>query len=134
MKKQAKTKLTATPPDDAQLQTNVLLEEMNQGIKTIGEQHGTIIRRLDGIDAKLSQHDEELQIIKATVRASSSELKSVKIAVNELDTKVEKLEAKVTDNSGQIKGLQAGQQEINRKLDTVIADHEQRLQKFEAVR
>lgn len=134
MKKQAKPKPTVTPQDDTQLQTRVLLEEIRSEVKIVGEQHGTVIKKLDNIDAKLSQHDEGLQIIKVTVRSNSGELKSVKLSVNELDGKVESLDAKVADNTSQIKELQAGQQEINRKLDTVITDHEHRLQKLETVR
>lgn len=99
MKKKTIKPTKSTPEYDSQRETRVLLEEMNHGIKTIGEQHGTIVKRLDNIE---------------------SELNSVKMAV--------------MDNSLETKALKTGQQEIKQKLDTVIADHEQRLQKLEAIK
>ena len=132
MKKQTKAK--TVPTDDSSLETRILLEEMNKGIKTIGEQHGTIIKRLDTIDSKLSQHDEELQIIKAVVHANSSELKSVKTAVMEVDTKVSKLDTHAEKLEGRVGRIEDCVTKIDSKLDTVTTNHEQRLQKLEAVR
>jgi len=118
MPKQSKVK--TTPQDDSQLQTRILLEEMNKGIKTIGEQHGTIVQRLDGIESKLSQHDQRFDKIEST-------LNSVKNAVMEVDTKVSKLEGRV----GRIEDCVT---KIDSKLETAVTNHEQRLQKLEAVR
>ena len=116
MKKQGKSKSTKqaklTPEYDSQRETRVLLEEMNQGIKTIGEQHGSIVKRLDNIESKFSQHDQESQIIKSVVQTNSSELKSVKLAIKDIDDRTQRIE---------------------KKLDVVTTDHEQRLQKLEAV-
>ena len=88
---------------DSGRETGVLLEEINLGIKTIGEQHGTIIKRLDNIESTLEQHAQELQIIKAAVHANSSELNnvksevnSVKMAVMEVDAKVNKIDNRLT--------------------------------------
>ena len=97
---------------DSQRETRVLLEEMNQGIKTVGEQHGGIVKRLDNIESKLGQHDQELQIIKSVVQSNNSELKSVKLAVKDADDRTQRIE---------------------KKLDTVTTDYEHRLQKLETV-
>lgn len=112
MKKKTAQKTKPTPGYDSQRETRVLLEEMHHGIKTIGEQHGSIVKRLDNIESKLSQHDQELEIIKSVVQANNSELKSVKLAVNDLDARTERIE---------------------KKLDVVTSNHEQRLQKLETV-
>jgi len=95
----------------------MLLEEMNQGIKMIGEQYGTIVNRLDNIESTLGQHTQELQIIKATTQTNNSELKSVKMAVMEVDVKVNKLEKRT--------------ERIEQKLDTNISQNEGRFKRIE---
>lgn len=72
MKKQ--TKPNTNQQDDSQIETRILLEEMNKGIKTIGEQHGTIIK-------KLEEHDRRFD--------------RIEMAVKEVDAKVDRLEKKL---------------------------------------
>lgn len=80
MKKKTTKAISPTSEYDSQRETKVLLEEMNKGIKTIGEQHGTIVKRFDNID---------------------SQLNSVKMAVMEVDAKVSKLNTKLDTNISQ---------------------------------
>jgi len=102
MKKKKTTKQAiAVREYDSQRETRVLLEEMHRGIETIGKQHGSMAARLDRIESKLSQQDQELQIIKANVHENTSELKSVKTAVMEIDAKVDKLNTKFDTNISQ---------------------------------
>jgi peptidoglycan hydrolase CwlO-like protein len=98
-------KIKSTPEYDSQRETRVLLEDIHSEVKTVVEQHGSIVKKLD-------EHDKRFDRME-------SELTTVKMAV--------------MDNSRDIKELKTGQQEIGQKLDTVIADHEHRLQKLETV-
>jgi ABC-type transporter Mla subunit MlaD len=104
MRKQTKAK--PVPADDSQLQTRVLLEQIDQNVKVVAEQHGSIVKRLDNIESKLGQHDQRFDKIEST-------LNSVKNAVMEVDEKVTRVE---------------------HNLETAVTNHEQRLQKLEAVR
>ncbi|MEW5758161.1 MAG: hypothetical protein AB1755_01630 [Candidatus Omnitrophota bacterium] len=106
MKNKKNTKLEKPSVEyDSQRETNVLLEEMNKGIKLIGEQHSSIIR-------KLEEHDKSFLRIE-------SELNSVKMAV--------------MDISHQVNGVKIKQEETYKKLSTVIDNHEQRLTKPEVI-
>ena len=100
----------ASPEYDSVREQTVLLEHMNQSIKTIAEQHSSIIEKLDQHSEKLDQHSKDLSVIK-------SELGSVKLAVKDVDQRTIKLEA--------------GQQRIEQKLDVVTTGHEQRITKLE---
>ena len=100
----------ASPEYDSVKEQTVLLEHMNQSIKTIAEQHSSIIEKLDQHSEKLDQHSKDLSVIK-------SELGSVKLAVKDVDQRTIKLEA--------------GQQRIEQKLDVVTTGHEQRITKLE---
>ena len=53
MKKKPSKQTLPTFEYDSQRESRVLLEEMDKGIKTIGEQHGTIVKRLDNIEPNL---------------------------------------------------------------------------------
>ncbi len=114
---------------DSIRETRVLLEEMNQGIKMIGEQHGSIVKKLEEHDKRFDTMESELIIVKTglgivkselgtvktdlgivkfelgTVKTDlgtvKSELKSVKMAVMEVDAKVNKLNSKLDINISQ---------------------------------
>jgi len=92
MPKKPTKKAEPTQEYDSQRETNILLEEMNKGIKSIAEGHAGLNQKIDKV---------------------SSELMYVKQAVFDVGDKVDKLE---------------------KKLDTVTTNHEDRIQKLEAVR
>jgi len=138
MKKKLTKQTSPTSEYDSQRETRVLLEEMNKGIKTIGEQHGTIVKRLDNIEPNLGQRDQELQIIKttahtikATVHANASELNSVKMAVMEVDVKVNKLDTRLTSVEISVGGLEKCTERIEQKLDTTISQNEEKFKLIE---
>lgn len=60
-----------------------LLENMNEGIQLIAEQHGGIITRLDSIDVRLDGID--------------SRLDGIDVRLDNLDSKVDRLQGDVTD-------------------------------------
>ena len=120
-KKKPSEKLNNVPPEyDSAREQTVLLEEMNQSIKTIAEQHGSIVEKLD-------QHSKDLSIIK-------SELDTVKMATLDNSHRIKKLEQGQEKLEQGQEELKDGQQRIEQKLDIVTADHEQRITKLEAVR
>ena len=109
MKKQTKPK--TTQPDDSQMQTRVLLEEIRSEVKVVGEQHGTIVKRLDGIES-------ELKSVKMAIMDNSLEITSLKTETKELKTGMQE--------------LKSGQEEIKQKLDTAISQNEERFKRIEA--
>lgn len=126
MKKKSNKNSKPIPKYNSERETRVLLEEMNQSIKTIAEQYSAIVDRLDKIDERLQKHDavrfklewgiETLQNRVGTIDAKldriGGELKTVESAVKDVDVRVSTIE---------------------KKLDTVTTDHEDRLRKLETV-
>ncbi|MFH1777797.1 MAG: hypothetical protein ABH952_09620 [Candidatus Omnitrophota bacterium] len=93
-----------TPKISEERETRVLLEEIRSSVKTVAEQVGTI-------------KEEILSEVKSEIGQVKSELDIVKMAVME--------------NSRKISDLKSGQERIEQKLDTNIANHEQRITKIE---
>lgn len=107
-KKPAKKPVTTplpTPAYDSGRETRVLLEEVNKNVKIVAEQHGSIVTKLEEHDNRFERMESELGTVK-------SELGSVKHAVLDTSRRVNKLES---------------------KLDTVITDHEKRIENLESV-
>lgn len=116
-KKKPGEKVEYTPEYDSERETRVLLNRIGSDVKIVAEGHGTIIRRLDELDSELTS-------VKTAVMDNSRELTSVKKAVMDNSREIKDLK---TD----VKGLKTGQERIEQKLDTTLADHEQRLTKVE---
>ena len=57
-------KETAGHIEEAKRHLTVLIEDTNDGVKLIAEQHGLIIEKLDKHEVILNQHSETLEIIK----------------------------------------------------------------------
>ena len=106
MAKKAGKKIKPTPEYDSERETRVLLEQIDQSVKTVAEQHGSIVK-------KLEEHDGRFDKIE-------SELDSVKMAVIE--------------NSRGIRENSAKIDRVEKKLDTVTSDIEKRVRKLEVVR
>ena len=109
MRNQSKEK-RITSATDSERETRVLLEEVRSDVKTIAEQHGSIMTKLkehDGrfvrIDQKLEQHD--LQFLK-------------------MDHRFDKLEKRFT-------GLEQRFDRLDNQFVAVITDHESRLKVLE---
>ena len=102
MRNQSKEK-RITSATDSERETRVLLEEVRSDVKTIAEQHGSIMAKLkehDGrfvrIDQKLEQHD--LQFLK-------------------MDHRFDKLEKRFT-------GLEQRFDRLDNQFAVVITDHD----------
>ena len=104
-KKPTKTK-PSTPEFDSERETRVLLEKISSDVKTVAEGHSSLVKG-----------QEEIK----------SELSTVKAAVWEIDTKVKGIDTKVNEIGTRLK-------KVEQKLDSVTENHEQRIQKLEAVR
>lgn len=50
-----------TPEYDSERETRVLLEKMNQGIQTVAEQHGSIVKKLEQHDGQFEKLNKKLE-------------------------------------------------------------------------
>ncbi len=108
MPKEKKPKLT--PNSNSQHETRVLLEEIRSEVKTVSEQHGSIME-------KLQEHDQRFEKIQA--RLEKIELKQISH-----DGKFEKIELKQISHDGKF-------DRIEKVITTVMSDHETRIKKLE---
>ncbi len=102
-------------------ETRVLLEEMNGRIKTIAEQHGSVVDRFDTIDTRLDNIDETLQRHDANLYKLEWGLEGIKSKVGTMDVKLDRIEREL--ETVKVAVLDTGSK---------VADHEHRLQKFES--
>lgn len=126
MGRKSTQKVESTTEYDSQRQQNVLLEKIYSEVKTIGEGHTGLNRKLDKLDdrvyavessmgrmeIKLVEHDRHFELLETAITENSKDIKSLKTDVGELKTDLKR---------------------IDRKIDTVTTDHERRIQKIEAV-
>lgn len=133
MKKKPARKAKSVPEYDPQRQQNVLLEKIYTEVKTIGEGHSGLDRRMGRMEDRFDGVDQRLDSI-------DTKLIQVDNRLTEHDKRFDRIEMVVTENRDNIKVLKTGQEElktdvgrIEHKLDTSIANHEQRIQKLETV-
>ena len=106
MKKEAKIKNShAEFKANLERETRVLLEEVRQQFETVAEGHSSLVK-------KLEQHDQRFDRLEAATLENSREIRILK---------------------GDVQLLKEGQKRIEEKLDCVIINHEERLQKLEVI-
>lgn len=120
MKKKPTEKREAIPKYDSKREQNVLLEKVYSEVKTIGEGHESLVKRLDSVEAHVG-------LVKMAVMDISGDVKILKDDVRLLKKGQEDLKASQ-------EGLKKNQEDfaykvdrIEQKLDTVTANHENRI-------
>ena len=134
MKKKSPQINKPIPEFDSGHETRVLLEDMRQGIRIIGEQHGAIVKRLDNIESELGSVKAAVMDNSLQIKAIRSEQKEMKAEQQRMGTEQQRMAAEQQRMGTEQQRTNTELQEIKHKLDTVIVDHEQRLQKLEAIR
>lgn len=110
-KKKPGEKLNNISPEyDSVREQTVLLESMNQNIKAIAEGHADLDRKLNEANAKLDDHTKRLDRFGMDTLRMSNALCKVELDIVNLKTTTQRIE---------------------QKLDIVITDHEQRINKLE---
>jgi len=104
-KKPTNKQQTPTPEYDSTRQQNVLLEKISSDVKTVAEGHSILDRKIDKVDSELNE-------VKSGLNELKSEVNTMQMVIKDLDIKTARIE---------------------KKLDTVTQDHEDRLKKLEAV-
>ena len=121
-KKPAKN-IKPTPKYDSERETRVLLEELGSDVKKIAEQVGSNSIKL----MKLDNMEKDIVEVK-------SELGTVKTAVVENGRGIRENSKGIMENSRGIKENSIKIDRIEKKLDTVTTDHEERIKKLEVIR
>lgn len=94
---------------------------MEQQVKTVAEQHSSLIVRLDKHDRRFDTLELEL----------NEEIKELKTGQKELKSGVEILKTGQEGLRLDVEILKSGQERIEQKLDTKLIDHEIRIEKIE---
>ena len=115
MKKQDKSKVI--PNHDSQRETRILLEQIRSEVKTVAEQYGEIVKRLDRIDNKLEEHNSILFKLEMG-------LETVKSRVGTIDTKADRIER-------ELESVKLAIKDVDARIGEKITEHENRLLKLE---
>ena len=127
---------------------SVLMEHMEQQVKTVAEQHGSIMAKLEEHDRQLAQLpaiQSELGTVKMAVLENGRQIKvnsnlikanssQIKVNSNLIKANSSQIKANgnlIKNNSNQIEDLKTGQERIETKLDTKLTDHEIRIGQLE---
>jgi hypothetical protein len=70
----------------------VLVESLRSEIRVVAEQYGSIVNRLDRVDAKLVEHDARFDRIDLEFSAMKTGLFDTSHRVNDHETRIRKLE------------------------------------------
>lgn len=92
-----------TPEFDTQRETRVLLEHIRSDVRTLSEQHGDIVKKLDNIESDVTTLKEGVSVIKLVLQ----------------------------DHTKDIQELKKGQLQIENTIKGVMSDHETRITKLE---
>ncbi len=88
---------------DAGRETRVLLEQIRSEVKTVSEQHGSIM-------GKLQEHDQRFE---------------------KIDGRLDKIELKLIAHDGRFVNMDARFDRLEKVITGVVSDHETRIKKLE---
>lgn len=106
MPKEKKSKSTS----DSQQETRVLLEQISHDVKTVSEQHGSIM-------GKLEEHDQKFEKIEAHLEKIDLKLLSHDAKFADVERRLERVEGKID--------------RIENVITGTMSDHETRIKKVE---
>jgi len=86
-----------TPEYDSERETRVLLEAIRGEIKTVAQQHGAVMKKLDA-------HDNHFDRMEAALMENSVQIKGLKVGQQEIR---EKLDATLDNHEKRIQKLEA---------------------------
>ena len=130
MKKKLNKK--STRKYDSERETRVLLEQLGSDVKIIAEGHGFINQKLDKIDGRLNGHDRYFDKLGSRLSSVESELSFVKTAVLDNNQQIKQNFTKMDNLETRLNKFDTKGDRIENKLDTVIVNHENRIQKLES--
>ena len=115
-------------------QTRVLLENMSSDIKKIAEGHSTLVHKLEQHDKRFDAVDKRFGMLELAIsengkaiKQNREVIKQNREAIDQNGASLKNLETATSEDTKYIK-------QIDKKLDTVLTNHEERLKKLEVVR
>ncbi|MFH1777029.1 MAG: hypothetical protein ABH952_05665 [Candidatus Omnitrophota bacterium] len=103
--------------DEIKRHNKVLMEHMEKQVKTVAEQYGSIMNKLEDHDEKFERMGSELETVKMAVIENSANIKVLKMDTAKLKAGQETIKAR--------------QERMEQKLDNNLANHEKRITKIE---
>ena len=102
---------------DSQRETRVLLEEIHSEVKTVSEQHGSIME-------KLQEHDQRFEKI-------DGRLDKIELKLIAHDAKFSNMDEKFSNMDAKFSNMDARFDRIEKVITGVMSDHETRIKKLE---
>jgi len=138
MKKNGKKDVPSGSRPEFEHFSKILMEKMDSTVKTVTEQYGGLVKKIDKIGDDVNELKNDMAIVKPAVEAHSRDIQELKTDMSGLKTdlgglKKDMSEVKselhsvnmaVMDNSHRIDG-------IDKKLDENLENHGKRIKKVE---
>ena len=105
-------------------ETRVLLESIDSKVNLLAEQHGSIVKRLDGHDNRFDRIESELGSVKLAVMDNR---RLIKVNASKIDLNAKKIDL----NAKKIDQVENKLDRIDKKFDKKISNQDRRIRKVE---
>jgi len=106
MKKNGKKSIPAGNNEEFEHFTRILMEKMDSTVKTVTEQYGGIIKKIDNVANDVNDLKEDMAIVKPAVEILSKDMKEVKLELHSVKMAVMNVSHEVGDHEKRIKKVE----------------------------
>ena len=106
MKKNDKKNTPSENKEEFEHFTKVLMEKMDSTVKTVTEQYGSLIKKIDNIGSDVVDLKEDMSIVKPAVEMHGKDLKEIKSELHYVKMAVMDVSREMKDHEKRIKRVE----------------------------
>ena len=102
MAKNGKKNIPAGSKEEFEHFTKILMEKMDSTVKTVTEQYGSIIKKIDNVASDVSDLKEDMAIVKPVVEQNSKDIQELKRDMKEVKSELHSVKMAVMTVSHEV--------------------------------
>ncbi len=106
MKKNGKKNVPAGSKEEFEHFTKILMEKMDSTVKTVTEQYGSIIKKIDNVASDVDDLKGDMAIVKPAVEMLGKDVKEIKSELHSVKMAVMTVSHEVGDHEKRIKKVE----------------------------
>ena len=106
MKKDGKKNMPAGSKEEFERFTKILMEKMDATVKTVTEQYGSIVKKIDNVADDVNNLKEDVAIMKPSVEVLVKDVKEIKSELHSVKMAVMTVGHEVGDHEKRIKKVE----------------------------
>ena len=106
MKKNSKKDMPSGSKDELDRFTKILMEKTDSTVKTVTEQYGSLIKKIDDVSSDVTDLKEDMAIVKPAVEMQSKDLKEIKSEFHFVKMAVMNVGHEIKDHEKRIKKVE----------------------------